>query len=267
MWDELNNDPSGSATIHSTRDVLQHLMRPVQWTFSDMEDLIRWLREKPDRARIAPFVVWVVLTSLEGMFGEASYYWVYALKSVIGAWMVWAIWPAVQEMRWRVSWEAIVVGVLVFFLWVGMEGHYPPLNKILSWDTSGEKSSHWNVFEFFGERSVWAWVFICLRIAATAIIVPPLEEILYRSFLYRWLIREKFEEVPVGQWDRRSFLITGIIFGVVHGDWWLPGILCGFLYQGLVVRRKSLGDAMVAHGITNALLGVYVVYKDAWIFW
>jgi hypothetical protein len=232
-----------------------------------MDELIRWLREKADRARIAPFVVWVILTSFQGMFGDASYFWMYAVKTVIGAWMVWAVWPVIREMRWSISLEAVAVGILVFGLWVGLEGLYPPLDKIFSWDTSGEKTSNWNAFAFFGEGSFWAWFFIVVRFVGSVIVVPPLEEVLYRSFLYRWLIRERFEDVPVGEWNRRSFIITGLIFGLVHGAWWLPGILCGFLYQWLVIRRKSLGDAMTAHAITNFLLGIYVVTRDQWIFW
>ncbi len=49
---------------------------------------------------------------------------------------------------------------------------------------------------------------------------------------------------------------------------WLAGILCGLTYQGLVIRKGRLGDAMTAHAITNFLLGVYVVWKGgaAWKF-
>jgi hypothetical protein len=45
------------------------------------------------------------------------------------------------------------------------------------------------------------------------------------------------------------------------------GILCGLIYQGLVIRKNRLGDAMTAHGITNLLLGLWVVWKGAWNFW
>ena len=241
-----------------------------------MDDLIKWLREKADRARIAPFIAWVLFISIPGLLGGSdsriggwSQYLFYLAATIVVGWMVWVVRLVVKEMRWSVSWQAVVVGIAVFALWVGLDGLYPPLDpgKILSWDTARERSSNWDVFTFFGEGSVLAWVFIAVHILGSYIVVPPIEEALYRSFLYRWLIKEKFEDVPVGQWNKRSFIITCVIFGLVHGDMWLAGILCGALYQWLVIRQKSLGDAMTAHGITNFLLGIYIVVTQKWFFW
>ena len=64
-----------------------------------------------------------------------------------------------------------------------------------------------------------------------------------------------------------EILITSIAFGLVHPQQWLAGILCGFAYQGLVCWKKRLGDAMTAHAITNLLLGLWVIWKNAWNFW
>jgi hypothetical protein len=75
-----------------------------------------------------------------------------------------------------------------------------------------------------------------------------------------------FLSVPLGKFGREPFLITGVVFGLAHFEW-LPGILCGFAYQGLVCRKKRLGDAMTAHAITNFLLGLWVVGRGAWLFW
>jgi len=53
----------------------------------------------------------------------------------------------------------------------------------------------------------------------------------------------------------------------MHPDRWIPGILCGLAFQGLVVRKNRLGDAMTAHAITNFLLGIWIVWRHAWTFW
>ena len=83
---------------------------------------MRLLRKKfegsPEYARVAPFAIFVLLTALQGQFGEESRYWIYLLKTVVGAWLIWEMRPFVQEMRWRVSWEAIVVGIAVCAIWV-----------------------------------------------------------------------------------------------------------------------------------------------------
>ena len=106
-----------------------------------------------------------------------------------------------------------------------------------------------------------------MRIAGSTVVVPPLEEVFYRSFLYRYCVKADFRAVPFGQFHPVSFVVTSVIFGLMHPDRWLAGILCGSAYQALVVRNNRLGDAMTAHAITNFLLGIWVVWKNAWSFW
>jgi hypothetical protein len=35
----------------------------------------------------------------------------------------------------------------------------------------------------------------------------------------------------------------------------------------LLVKTRSLGACIIAHGVTNLLLGVYVLYSRDWYFW
>jgi hypothetical protein len=165
--------------------------------------------------------------------------------------------PLVGEMRWKLSWEAVVVGAAVFGVWVGLDPLYPkPFESLTPWNPRVQ----------FGQGSVLAWLFIVTRFVGAAIIVPPLEEVFYRSFLYRYIARSDFESVPLGQFSWTPFLLTSSVFGLVHREW-LAGVLCGFAYQWLVIRKKRLGDAMTAHAITNFLLGLWVVWRGAWQFW
>ena len=98
------------------------------------------------------------------------------------------------------------------------------------------------------------------------LIVPPLEEVFFRSFLYRYLIRADFLSLPLGGFVWKPFVITSLVFGLEHREW-LAGILCGFAYQGLVCWKRRLGDAISAHATTNFLLGLWVIGKGAWQFW
>jgi uncharacterized protein len=211
----------------------------------------------PALARALPFAIFIALTFCQEQFGEAAHYWVYLAKTAVGAWFLWMMRPLVLEMRWKVSWEAILVGVVVFGLWVGLDDFYPKLGKI---------SGGWNPQSPFGENSALAWMFILVRIGGSALVVPPLEEVFYRSFLYRCLVKSDFQSVPLGCLAWTPFVITAAIFGLAHHEW-LAGILCGFAYQGLVIRKNRLGDAMTAHAVTNFLLGLWVVWRGAWHFW
>jgi len=219
------------------------------------------VKDSPEAARMAPFFIFLLLTSAPMVFGPDSQYIFYALKTLVGVWMIWEIWPLVPEMRWAVSWEAVVVGIGVCVMWVGINPYYP-MNHIFFKPTPGDD---WNPFARYGEHSLVAWFLACWRIFGMTFVVPPLEEIFYRSFLYRYFIRYNFLALPLNTFHFSSFLVTSAMFGFSHYQW-LAGILCGFAYQWLVIRKNRLGDAMTAHAITNFLLGVWVLWKHDWQF-
>jgi CAAX prenyl protease-like protein len=223
-----------------------------------MKRLREALGRSPFTARVAPFVIFVMLTALQGKLGPNSQYWVYAAKTLVGAFLIWAMWPIVTEMRWAFSWEAAAIGVFVFVFWVGLDPYCPKWFKI---------DGVWNPNLAFGAGSPLALGFIIFRVIGSSTIVPHMEEVFFRSFLYRYIIKVHFLSVPLNQFDLRSFLITSILFGIEHGNQWLAGVLCGFCYQWLVIRKNRLGDAMTAHAISNLLLGIYVAWKGQWQFW
>ena len=220
------------------------------------------LRQKfsaaPEYPRVLPFAVFVVLTFLQGQLGATSPYWMYLVKTGVGAWLIWESRPFVSELRWACSWEAVFVGVAIFGAWVGLDGHYPRLAK---------PEGQWNPFHEFGQGSVVAWFYLVVRLAGSSIVVPPLEEVFYRSFLYRYFVRLNFLTMPLGQFHALSFVVTSAIFGLMHPDRWAAGIICGLAYQWLVIRKNRLGDAMTAHAITNFLLGLWVIWSGDWSFW
>lgn len=215
-------------------------------------------------SRILPFVVFLALTFCQGKLGVQSHFWFYLTKTIVGAWLVWVVWPLVPEMRWRISSAAVLTGVAVFAVWVGLEGHYPKLESLFSKKTSN--TFEWNPNTAFGEGTVLAWFFMVVRILGSSIVVPPLEEAFYRSFLYRYIAKQEFQTVPLNKFLPVPFIVTAVIFGANHNEW-LPGIFCACAYQALVIWRGNLGDAITAHAITNWLLGIWVVTRGAWQFW
>jgi membrane protease YdiL (CAAX protease family) len=232
------------------------------------------LREKlsgsPAVVRVAPFVIFVLLTAAQGKFGPASAYWFYLAKTLIGAWMIVMLRPLIVEMRWAISWEAVAVGVGIFAVWVGVNSEWTTQSSL--WVKLG--FSHpsktpptvWNPNEQFGSGSVFGWLFIAVRILGSTFVVPPLEEVFYRSFLYRYIANQEFLSMPLNRFIPIPFFVTAAVFGFAHNEW-LAGIICGAAYQWLVLWKNRLGDAMTAHAITNFLLGAWVVWRGAWNFW
>jgi membrane protease YdiL (CAAX protease family) len=243
-----------------------------------MHFLSKLFSSSPVAARALPFVIFVVLTYCQGQFGEASRYWFYLGKTLVGIWLVWEMRPYVLEMRWAFSWEAVVVGIGVFALWVGISGswttqdtlwaklHFLWVKLHLVSDAPVAVTPPWNPFIQFGHDTGLAWLFIVTRILGSALVVPPLEEAFYRSFLYRYIASPDFMSVPLNRFLPGPFVATALVFGLSHNEW-ISGILCGAAYQWLVIRKNRLGDAMTAHAITNFLLGLWVVGRGAWNFW
>src|ERR1039457_2344350 len=228
------------------------------------------LSRSPLAARVAPFVIFVLLTAAQGKFGAASAYWFYFAKTLVGLWLIIEIRPLVAEMRWAFSWEAVAVGVGVLVMWVGIDSFYPKANELFaklglaSFSKTAVENSNPNLV--FGEHAPLAWFFMLVHVLGMTIVVPPLEEIFYRSFLYRFIAKPNFLDVPLNQFLPLPFLVTAVVFGFEHNQW-LAGILCGAAYQWLVIRKHRLGDAMTAHAITNFLLGLWIVWRGAWHFW
>src|SRR5687768_17371379 len=106
---------------------------------------MNWVRKALDRsplvARVAPFLVFVALTALQGKVEAGSEYWMYCAKTAVGALLVWAMWPIVKEMRWAFSWEAVAIGIFVAVFWVALDPITPKFMKV-------EKV--WNPHDFYG---------------------------------------------------------------------------------------------------------------------
>ena len=220
---------------------------------------MNFLRQKLASAaeypRIAPFAVYAVLGALQGKSG-AGPYWVYVLKTLIAAWVIWEARPLLEELQLKFSWEALVVGVAVFAIWVGLDGYYPRLS-----DPGAGSNPHTQ----FGLGL--AWFMAVFHLLGSTLVAPPAEELFYSSFLYRYFVKLDFQKMPFNRFHALSFVVTSLIFGLMHPDRWVAGILCGLAFQGLVVYKNRLGDAIVAHALTNFLLGLWVIYKGAWTFW
>jgi CAAX prenyl protease-like protein len=99
------------------------------------------------------------------------------------------------------------------------------------------------------------------------LVVPIAEELAYRGYLMRRLMSADFESVPYQSVHWASVTISAVAFGLAHGVMWLPGIVAGLAFGILTVRRGSLGEAVVAHATTNALVAAAVLGLGQWQLW
>jgi len=95
-----------------------------------------------------------------------------------------------------------------------------------------------------------------------------MEELFWRDYGWRVVIAGgDFRKIEVGTWDWKAFVAIPLFFCLVHGNWWLTAIVWAFMIGGLLVYTRSLGACIVAHAVTNLLLGLYVLRTKQWAFW
>lgn len=199
------------------------------------------------------------------LFAEAIHplavFVVYPIKTFcVGLSLVW-LWPRLPQITLKQPIFSVLIGVIAVILWIGLE---PVLclhaDHLRGFNPYRFAESNW------GMELMWGLVIV--RIFGAAVVVPPMEELFWRGFLMRFLINmDDFEKVALGTYQTVSFFVTTAFFAVEHGEEWPLGVVVGLLYGWWFVRTKSLGSVMLAHAVTNLLLGIYVFVSHRWYFW
>lgn len=112
-------------------------------------------------------------------------------------------------------------------------------------------------------RATW----IACRAAAAIITVPIAEELAYRGYLLRRFAKADFESVAFREVRWPALIVSSIVFGMTHGSFWLPGIAAGLAFGALAMKTGRIGESVVAHATTNALLAAYVLIFNQWQLW
>jgi CAAX prenyl protease-like protein len=181
---------------------------------------------------------------------------VYALKTCAVLACLILVWPGIRhEITPVLDVNAVLVGMAAFGVWVGLEGLYPMVGT----------PAGFNPWEAGAAREMVP-VLMAVRLAGACLVVPVIEEVFWRSFALKFLIDANISRVPLGTFTWFSFVGVSTAFGMEHHRW-LPGIITGVLYAMLVYQRKNLFSPILAHAVTNLLLGIYVIVNQAWFFW
>ena len=197
---------------------------------------------------------------VQSLFPASSLVWLYPLKALVVAVALYAFRRHYEELQPRWSVLALLTGALAIALWIVLDPFYPGLSRLMG--SAPPVPFDPSTIADAARRLT----FLAFRVAGAVIVVPLMEELFWRGFLIRWLVKDDFKQVKVGTFTPFSFLVTVLLFGVEH-EQWLAGLVCGALYNGLLYRTKNLTDAVLAHATSNALLAVWVLTRGDWKFW
>lgn len=113
---------------------------------------------------------------------------------------------------------------------------------------------------------VTGWLAFWVHMLGTSVIIAIIEEYFYRAFLYRWMLGSPFFKIDEGLLNWPVLLLISAFFCVSHIEWG-AAIICGICYGLLYIKTRDIWAAIIAHGTTNFLLGLYVIKYNAYQFW
>ncbi|MFM9434214.1 uncharacterized protein ACFDR9_001268 [Janthinobacterium sp. CG_23.3] len=212
--------------------------------------------------RVLPFLVYIAFIFIADMLVHAgvearALRWLYAVKIGAVLAMLLAFRRRYTELTWtrmgaRALATALATGVVVLLLWINLNA---------GWMTVGTPTG-------FDPRTdgVVDWLMVIVRIGGAALVVPVMEELFWRSFLMRWIESPKFLEIRPAHVKTKALVVTVILFGFEH-NLWLAGIVAGAAYTFLYMRSQNLWSPILAHGVTNGLLGVWIISTGHWTYW
>jgi hypothetical protein len=210
-------------------------------------------RTRPWAPYVVPFLIFAALTYLLPLCGLTAGA-AYGTKVLITAVALIGYWRRVRaEFHVAHVGLSLVSGTAVYALWVLLEGHYPQIG-----------ASAFNPHLEAG--GPWVGGLLAFRLAGAVLVVPIMEELFWRSFALRMLVDPDFRHVPLGHFSWFSFLVVAVAFGFEHHRW-LPGILAGMIYAGVLYRTRNLFVPTLSHATTNLLLGVHVMLTGQWFYW
>lgn len=214
--------------------------------------------------RAIPFAVFITLLAAEPLLGRQladmfDVRWLYGVRSIIVAGLLLMFWRhfdelAVRRPGVREYLLALGVGLAVLVIWLKLDSGFFVL---------GQSGSGFDPRTTDGSID---WPLAVMRLAGSALVVPLMEELFWRSLAMRWLENANFAAVDPARVGIFALLFSSLAFGFEHSQW-MAGILAGLAYGWLYLRSRNLWLAIIAHTVTNAGLGVWVLATGSWYFW
>ena len=214
--------------------------------------------------RIAPFVLFSIFLSLEqglrtiGVGDRLDLRWLYPIKAVCVAIVLSWLFRRYEELKSpgfssRGVLASVLTGLTIFLVWIQLDG---------TWFVVGAHSE----YSPLDTEGAIDWRLAGFRLFGAVAVVPFMEELFWRAFFMRWLQSREFAVLRPAAIKWSTLLICSIAFGFSH-HLWFAGILAGLAYGWLYMRTENLWTAIIAHGVTNLALGLWVLHTEMWQFW
>lgn len=207
---------------------------------------------------VAPFALFMGLLFVRQKF-ESQGWWLYGLCSLLVFGLILGLRPRYrgQDPAPVPVRHSILLGLGAIVLWIALDPWMP---------RTGTRDNTFPYEAAFQLGTVPGVLAILFRMFGAVVVVPIAEELFWRGYLMRTIIKPEFEEVPLATFQPLSFYITTVAFALVHveiGSAILFALIAGWWF----LKTKSLKAVIILHAAANLGLAVYVLISRKWYFW
>jgi len=212
-------------------------------------------------ARAVPFIFYLVIMALSDILADSGMdvRWIYVLRAGGTALLLLYLHKQYIELIWppALSFSAtllsISMGLLVFVLWINLDQPWMVFGKASGYDPRTMEGG-------------LNYAMVALRLVGAALVVPLMEELFWRSFVMRWIDQANFSALSPVNVSMKALFLSSLLFASEH-TFWFAGLIAGLVYGWLYVRTQNLWAPIMAHAVTNGVLGLWVVYTGNWNYW
>jgi hypothetical protein len=193
---------------------------------------------------------------------------IYSVKILLTAVAVGLVAPGYRQFPWRASGWALAAGIVGAGIWIGLcklrlEKTLLEAVGLGGFLDAGQRSAY-NPLAELADRPGLAYGFLLVRFLGLVALVPLIEEFFLRGFLMRYFVRPDWWRVPFGEVNRAAIFAGTLVPILMHPGEILAAAAWFSLITVLMVKTKNIWDCVIAHAVTNLLLGLYVLASGDW---
>ncbi len=200
----------------------------------------------------------------------SAYPLIYTLKIALTLVAMALVLPGYREFRCLPGLLAVLVGAVGIVVWVGLWdlSKLLGLTQLLDLLPGYGQRPEFNPLDQLSASPAWAWTFLAIRFFGLVVVVPVIEEFFLRGFLMRLVMDQDWWKVPFGNVNAAAVAVSVVVPVLTHqpGEFLAAAAWFGMV-TWLMVRTRNLWDCVLAHAVTNLLLGIYVVSAKQWALW
>jgi uncharacterized protein len=218
---------------------------------------------------VAPYFAYIAIASTVGTLLPTEIDYILRIVVSVGflawAWR-WYLPFTGSKSPLESCFAGVVAGLLGLFLWIILLSPFAEVS---------EAQESWKLSAFL------------LRLLSASLLVPVIEELVMRRYIFclahQWcrlreggdkqplqaaLDESSIDDIPAGEWSWAAVIISTLAFTSAHQFYeWPASIAYGLLMSFLYIYRKDLLSCIVAHGVTNMVLALYVYATGSWWLW